>query len=60
MRKRQVERKKRLGQFHLHIDEDILERLKAVARKEGRAMAELVREAMADLLKKRECNKGVK
>ena len=53
MKKRQ-ERKKRFAQFHLHIDEEILERLKAVARKEGRAMAELVREGMADLLKKRE------
>jgi predicted DNA-binding protein len=57
MKKRQ-ERKKRYGQFHLHIDEEILERLKAVARKEGRAMAELVREAMADLLRKRECKGG--
>ncbi len=53
------QRKRRFAQFHLHIDEEILDRLKAVAGKEGRAMAELVREAMADLLKKREC-KGVK
>lgn len=57
MKKRQ-DRIKRIAQFHLHIDKEILNRLKAVARKEGRAMAELVREAMADLLEKRECKIG--
>ncbi len=57
--KKPQKRKRRFAQFHLHIDEEILDRLKAVAGKEGRAMAELVREAMADLLKKREC-KGEK
>jgi len=59
MKKRQ-EREKRTAQFHLHIHEDILTRLKALAKKEGRAVAELVRESMADLLEKRESRKGGK
>jgi predicted DNA-binding protein len=57
--KKSQDRGKRHAQFHLWIDPEILNRLKALAEKEGRKMAELVREGMADLLKKREC-KGVK
>lgn len=53
MEKRQASRR-RYGQFHLYLDEDILAQVKELAKKEGRTTAELVREAMADLLKKRE------
>jgi predicted DNA-binding protein len=45
--------KRRYGQFHLYLDEDILARVKELARKEGRTTAELVREGMADLLQKK-------
>ena len=55
MEKRQE--RKRYAQFHLWIDPDILNQLRALARREGRTTAELVREAMADLLKKREGHK---
>jgi len=60
MKKGQIIRKKRYAQFHLYIDENILKRLKALAEGEGRKIAELVREGMADLLERRECkiNKG--
>lgn len=45
--------KRRYGQFHLYLDEEILARVKTLARKESRTTAELVREAIADLLQKR-------
>jgi hypothetical protein len=57
MKKQQVS-KIRYGQFHLYLDEDILAQVKELAQKEGRTTAELVREAMADLLKKRKGYRG--
>ena len=53
MKKHQGSRKRRYGQFHLYLEEDILEQVKELAKREGRTTAELVREAMADLLRKR-------
>ncbi len=52
MEKRQE--RKRYAQFHLWIDLDILNQLKALARKEGRTTAEIMREAAAKILRERE------
>lgn len=52
MEKRQ--KRKRYAQFHLWIDPDILSQLRALARKEGRTTAEIMREAAAKILRERE------
>lgn len=46
--------RKRKAELRVRLDEGIYDTLKQIARKEGRTISELVREAMADLLKKRE------
>ena len=45
--------RKRAAQFLVRFDEKILERLKRVAEEEGRTVTELIREAVAALLRKR-------
>jgi len=57
--------RRRQAQMHLWLDKPILERLQKIARNEGRTVTELCREAIADLLLKRDIkqiikNKGVK
>jgi len=57
--------RKRQAQMHLWLDKPILKRLQRIAKKEGRTATELCREAIADLLLKRDIeeilkNKGVK
>jgi len=49
--------RKRDTQFHLYLDKEVMERLKTLAKEEGRTVTELLREAVADLLKKREIRK---
>jgi len=57
--------RRRQAQMHLWLDKPILERLQKIAKNEGRTVTELCREAIADLLLKRDIeqiikNKGVK
>ena len=49
--------RKRDTQFHLYLDKDVMDRLKTLAKEEGRTVTELLREAAADLIKKREIKK---
>jgi len=56
--------RRRQAQMHLWLDKPILKRLQEIAKKEGRTATELCREAIADLLLKRDIkeiikNKGV-
>jgi len=46
--------RKRDKQFLIWLDENIHARLKKLGEKEGRSVSELIREAIADLLTKRE------
>ncbi len=48
--------RKRQAQMHLWLDRPILERLRKIAKNEGRTVTELCREAIADLLLKRDIN----
>jgi len=57
--------RRRQAQMHLWLDKPILIRLQRIAKNEGRTATELCREAIADLLLKRDIeqiikNKGVK
>jgi predicted transcriptional regulator len=52
--------RQRSAQFLLRLDENILDGLRVLAKKEGRTATELLREAVADLLKKREMHKSKK
>jgi predicted DNA-binding protein len=52
--------RRRAAQFLVRFDEKILERLKQVAEEEGRTVTELIREAVAALLRKREKEKPKK
>jgi hypothetical protein len=45
--------RKRDAQFLIWFDRRVLERLKQVAEEEGRTVTELIREAVAELLRKR-------
>jgi predicted transcriptional regulator len=45
--------RKRKAELRVRIDEDIYDILKQIAQREGRTVSELVREAVADLLKER-------
>jgi predicted DNA-binding protein len=51
---KEPQNRKRYAQFHLWIDPDILNQLRALARKEGRTTAEIVREAVAKILRERQ------
>jgi len=57
--------RKRQAQMHLWLDKPILDKLRKIAKSEGRTATELCREAIADLLLKRDIeqiikNKGAK
>jgi predicted DNA-binding protein len=52
--------RKRDKQFLVWLDENIHERLKKLAKQEGRSVSELIREAIADLLTKREVEQILK
>lgn len=52
--------RKRQAQMHLWLDKPILERLRKIAKKEGRTATELCREAIADLLLKRDIEEIIK
>ncbi|MDA2920667.1 ribbon-helix-helix protein, CopG family [Desulfobacterota bacterium AH_259_B03_O07] len=52
--------RKRQAQIHIYLDNNVMDRLKNVAKDEGRTATELIREAAADLLKKREKQKPKK
>ncbi len=52
--------RKRQAQMHLWLDKPILERLRKIAKKEGRTVTELCREAIADLLLKRDIEEIIK
>ncbi len=52
--------RKRQAQIHIYLDNNVMDRLKNVAKDEGRTATELIREAVADLLKKREKQKPKK
>jgi cytidylate kinase len=52
--------RKRHKQFLIWLDESIHSRLKKLAEKEGRSVSELIREAIADLLSKREIEQILK
>ncbi len=52
--------RKRQGQMHLWLDKPILERLRKIAKNEGRTATELCREAIADLLLKRDIEEIIK
>ncbi len=45
--------RKRNAQFHLYLDEKVLDRLRAIAEKEGRTITELIREAIGNLLREK-------
>lgn len=45
--------RKRTAQFLIRFDERILETLQKVAKEEGRTVTELIREAVAEFLRKR-------
>ncbi len=49
--------RKRQSQFHIYFDKDVLDRLRKVAKEEGRTVTELIREAVAELLRDRERGK---
>ena len=49
--------RRRQAQFHIRLDNNVMDRLKNLAKEEGRTATELIREAVADLLKKRERSK---
>jgi predicted transcriptional regulator len=46
--------RQRNAMFHVRFEDHILEKLKQIAKKEGRTVTELVREAVAELLRERE------
>jgi predicted transcriptional regulator len=50
--------RKRASELRVRIDEGIMDTLKEIAAKEGRTVSELVREALADLIQKRQREKG--
>lgn len=52
--------RRRQAQFHIRLDKNVMDRLKNLAKEEGRTATELIREAVADLLKKREKQKPKK
>jgi predicted DNA-binding protein len=52
--------RKRDKQFLVWLDENIHERLKKLAKQEGRSVSELIRESIADLLTKREVEQILK
>ena len=45
--------RKRNAQFHLYLDEKVLNRLRAIAEREGRTITELIREAVGNLLREK-------
>jgi predicted DNA-binding protein len=45
--------RKRNAQFHLYLDEKVLNRLRAIAEREGRTITELIREAIGNLLREK-------
>lgn len=45
--------RERSAQFHLYLDEKLLNRLRAIAEKEGRTVTELMREAIGNLLREK-------
>ena len=49
--------RQRSAQFLVRFDEAILNKLRGVAREEGRTTTELIREAVAELLRDRERQK---
>ncbi len=52
--------RRRQAQFHIYLDNNVMDRLRNLAKEEGRTATELIREAVADLLKKREKQKPKK
>lgn len=52
--------RKRDAEFLVWFDRRILDKLKQVAEEEGRTVTELIREAVAELLRKREKDKPKK
>lgn len=52
--------RKRQAQMHLWLDKPILEKLRKIAKNEGRTATELCREAIADLLLKRDIEEIIK
>ena len=52
--------RRRQAQMHLWLDKPILERLHKIAKNEGRTVTELCREAIADLLLKRDIEQIIK
>ena len=52
--------RKRDKQFLIWLDEKIHARLKKLGEEEGRSVSELVRQSIADLLKKREVEQIIK
>jgi len=46
--------RKRASELRVRIDEGIMDTLKQIATEEGRTVSELVREAIADLIQKRQ------
>lgn len=50
--------RKRKAELRVRIDKGIKDTLKEIARAEGRTISELVREAVANLLSKREIEYG--
>jgi len=52
--------RQRSAQFLVRFDEAILNKLRGVAKEEGRTATELIREAVAELLQKRGLKKSKK
>ncbi len=49
--------RRRQAQFHIYLETTILDRLRELAKEEGRTTTELIREAVAELLKDREARR---
>jgi predicted DNA-binding protein len=45
--------RKRNAQFHLYLDEKVLDRLREIAEREGRTITELIREAIGNILREK-------
>jgi predicted DNA-binding protein len=45
--------RKRNAQFHLYLDEKVLDRLREIAEREGRTITELIREAIGNLIREK-------